>query len=214
MTNSFSKFFSTEATDADYTDRKVTEFVIIPTTLDKIREFIEKWHYSKSVNGLQVSNCFGMYCDGVLIGAMLFGKLSMKNTWKRYAKREEDVVELKRLCCVDKTPKNTESRFIGWCLRWMRKNTSFKTIVSYADAYHNHSGTIYRATNFQYHGTTSKGKLINHNGKIFHDKTLRVKHNGQLKPYAIALREALKRGEAYWIETPGKHIYTYTLWDE
>lgn len=200
-----------ETNNIDCSNKKVTDFVIIPTDLQKIRNFIQEWHYTKSVNGLQVSNCFAMYCEGHMIGAMIFGKLSMKNTWKRYAEKEEDVVELKRLCCVDKTPKNTESRFIGWCLRWMRKYTSFKTIVSYADAYHNHTGIIYRATNFQYHGITSKGKLINHNGKIFHDKTIRNKHNGELKPYAKLIVEALKRGEAFYIDTPGKYIYTYNL---
>lgn len=205
-----SKFFES-SDDIDFSNRRVKEFSIIPCTLQKIREFVETWHYSKSVNGLQVSNCFAMYCDGHLIGGMIFGKMSMKNAWKKYAEHEEDVIELKRLCCVDKTPKNTESRFIGWCIRWLQSNTEFKTVVSYADAYHNHTGVIYRATNFQYHGTTSKGKLINHMGKMYHDKTLRVKHNGELKPYAKALREALKKGEAFIVETPGKHIYTYKL---
>lgn len=200
-----------ETNTLDYSDRQVKEFVIIPTTLDKIREFIQEWHYTKSVNGLQVSNCFGMYCDGNLIGAMIFGKLSMRNTWKRYATSESDVVELKRLCCIDNTPKNTESRFIGWCIRWMKSNTKYKTIVSYADSYHNHTGVIYRATNFKYHGTTSKGRLIQHMGKTFHDKTIRNKHNGELKPYAKLLVEALKSGEAFYVETPGKHIYTYDL---
>ncbi len=203
----------------DCFSKSVKQFIIIPTTLQKIRKFIENWHYSKNVNGLRVSYCFAMYCDGELIGAMIFGKLGMANAWKKYGQTEDEVIELRRLCCIDDTPKNTESYFIGWCLRWLKKHTDIKTIVSYADAHYNHNGTIYKATNFEYHGLTAEGRIINHNGKLFHDKAIRtykVDKNGkkgELKQFAKNLINALEIGEAFYVETPGKHIYTYKLKD-
>lgn len=39
--------------DIDTDNVSVKNFVVIPTTIDKVRTFIETWHYSKSVNGLR-----------------------------------------------------------------------------------------------------------------------------------------------------------------
>ena len=70
--------------------------------------------------------------------------------------KPEDVIELRRLCCIDATPKNTESRFIGYCLRWLRKNTEMKAVLSLADPNVGHQGIIYKATNFKEIGKTFK----------------------------------------------------------
>jgi hypothetical protein len=84
-----------------------------------------------------------------LIGAMIYGKIAMANVWKKYADIETDLIELKRLCCIDNTLKNTESFFIGHTLRWLKKNTKIKTVISYADTTYSHEGTIYKASNFK-----------------------------------------------------------------
>lgn len=146
-----------------------------------------------------------------LIGGCIFGKMAMANQWKKYGKTENDVIELRRLCCIDDTPKNTESYFIGQCLSWLAYNTSIKTVVSYADPYYGHEGTIYKATNFENIGTTSKGRVIIYGGKRYHDKTIRTKYKGKLKPFAIEVRQALDNGYAYYEKTPGKIIYTFDL---
>lgn len=200
----------------DYSDKSVKDFKIKPLTYEEANKFICQWHYSKSINGVKVAHKFGLFYENDLIGAMVFGKVAMHNAWKKYGEKEEDVIELRRLCCVNKTPHNTESYFIGFCLKWLKKNTSYKMVVSYADAYYNHQGTIYKASNFKYHGLTPKGKMINHNGQLYHDKAIRTyfinkNKEKKLKPFAIKLKEALDSGEAFYFDTPGKHIYTYTL---
>ncbi len=190
---------------------KIKDFQIFKCRRWDIKDFIEKWHYSKNINGIQSTYCFKMVYNGETIGAMIFSNIAMKNAWKRYADNKEDLMELRRLCCIDDTPKNTESYFIGYCLRWLEKNTSLKKIVSYADPNYEHVGTIYKATNFKYLGVTSKGKMIEYKGKIYHDKIQRVKEKGVLKPIAIEINEALKKGEAIYKKTKGKHIYLYDL---
>lgn len=202
--------------ELDYRESKVTEFEVKPTTIQFVREFVETWHYSSNVNGLRVSNVFGLFYDSNLIGAMIYGPLGMANTWKKYANSESEVIELRRLCCIDNTPRNTESYFIGKTLRWLKKNTDYKVVVSYADTFHNHQGTIYKASNFEYHGLTSKGKVIDYDGKIYHDKCIRTYHvdkhgNKNLKPFAQRVKDALETGDAKYVETPGKHIYVYRL---
>tara|TARA_B100000809_G_scaffold71000_1_gene68559 strand:- start:74 stop:637 length:564 start_codon:yes stop_codon:yes gene_type:complete len=160
--------------DLDYTTANVKDFIVKPSNLRVTRDFIEKWHYSKNVNGLTISQIFGLFYEKNLIGAMIYGSLAMANTWKKYAKEESKVVELKRLCCIDKTPKNTESYFIGKTLRWMKQNSAFDLVVSYSDTFYGHEGTIYKASNFKHMGLTTKGKVIDYDGRYYHDKCIRT----------------------------------------
>jgi len=202
--------------DLDYREAKVTDFEVHPTTIQYVRDFVETWHYSSNVNGLRISNVFGLFYQGNLIGAMIYGPLGMANTWKKYADSESDIIELRRLCCIDNTPRNTESYFIGKTLRWLKRNTNYKIVISYADMFHNHQGTIYKASNFEYHGLTSKGRVIEYDGKTYHDKCIRTYHtdkdgNKNLKPFAQRIKLALENGTAKYVETPGKHIYVYWL---
>jgi hypothetical protein len=189
------------------------KYDVIPCARSDVSDFIKTWHYSKSINGLHTSYCFKLMDGNSIVGAMLFGKLGMANVWKKYGKKESDVIELNRLCCIDNTPKNTESYFIGRCIKWLKKNTDVKKIVSYADPEYNHIGTIYKATNFRLVGMTSQGRVIIHNGKKYHDKTLRTKYKGELKPYAQRLKIAMENGEAYYKKTEGKYIFIYDLKD-
>jgi len=202
--------------EVDCRNIKVKDFVVKPTTIQVVSEFVKKWHYSSNVNGLRISNVFGLFYQDNLIGAMIYGPLGMANTWKKYASSENEIIELRRLCCIDNTPKNTESYFIGKTLKWLKKNTDYKIIISYADTFHNHQGTIYKASNFEYGGLTSKGRIIKYEDRTYHDKCIRTYYvdkdgNKKLKPFAQRVKDALAKGDAKYIETPGKHIYIYRL---
>lgn len=189
---------------------KVREFKVIPCERKEIVPFVEEWHYSKNVNGLTTDYCFKLLdVEDQLIGAMIYGKIAMANVWKKYATHEKDLIELKRLCCIDDTPKNTESYFIGNTLRWLKKNTDIKRVISYADTTYSHEGTIYKASNFKHVGMTNKGKVIMYQGKRYHDKTIRTMYKGQPKPFALKIKEALDNGEAQYVNTLGKHVYLY-----
>ena len=155
--------------------------------------------------------CFKLMDGERLIGDMIYGRFAMANVWKKYGDSPEEVIELRRLCCIDDTPKNTESYFIGKTLRWLKKNTAIKTVISYADPEYGHEGIIYQASNFRKTGKTSVGRVIMFNGKKYHDKAIRTKYKGKLKPFAVKLRDALDSGEAYYKRTEGKSIYEYTL---
>ena len=178
-----------------------------------VKEFVEEWHYSKSINGVKASYCFGLYDVEVLIGAMIYGTLGMANAWKKYADSEQEVLELRRLCCIDDTPKNTESYFIGKTLKYLKRLKTIKKIVSYADCNQGHEGVIYKASNFEFLGKTSAGKVIirKEDGRQYHDKSIRTKYKGKLKPFAIKLKEQLDSGDAYYKKTVGKNIYVYSL---
>lgn len=209
--------------DIDHQSCSVKDFTVSLTEIKNVRKFVESWHYSGSSHISSVQYTFALMHQGDMIGAMIYGLPAMVGQWKKYAEygveKERDIIELRRLCCIDETPRNTESYFIGKTIRWIKKNTDHKIILSYADPHHGHEGTIYKASNFKHLGMTSPGKIIDWNGKRYHDKTIRdykrahYKKTGErvLLDTAVKLREALETGEAQWIETPGKHIYVYDL---
>jgi hypothetical protein len=54
-------------------------------------------------------------------------------------------LELRRMACAPDAPKNTASRFLGWMVRWFRRNyPERERCISYQDTAV-HRGTIYRA---------------------------------------------------------------------
>ena len=185
------------------------EFRSVPLSL--IREFVETHHYSHNVNGLKVSNCFALFDDGRLVGAIIFGPLST-TAWKKYGTSEADVVELRRLVCLDECPRNTESWFISKGLKELKKEKRFKVCVSYADPFHSHAGYIYQASNWSYWGKTSKDVLLKTpEGRTYHSRAMRTTYKGRLKPFAARLQEQWSDGNLEKVVVPGKHVYTYSL---
>jgi hypothetical protein len=179
-----------------------------------VKPFIEQWHYSHSTNGIKIGYCFALFRPSPLgipelVGAAIFGEPAMNNqasSWNPTA--PDKCIELRRLCCIDDTPKNTESFFIGQMIRWLRYNTDIEVILSYADPNYGHEGTIYKATNFEHVGMTAPGKVLLVDGKQYHDRTLRSK-----KPYGARIRQQIADGSAdiKLVDTPPKHIYLFRI---
>jgi hypothetical protein len=111
--------------------------------------------------------------------------------------------------CIDDTPKNTESYFIGKTLRWLKQNTDMEVIVSFADQHYGHTGVIYKATNFEHYGETSPGRILVVDGKEMHSRSL----NQLDRPYGRELNRRYKAGDKniFWKNTKPKHIYVYYL---
>lgn len=189
----------------------VKTFNVVLVDRKVITRFIEDNHYSGNVNGCSMDYCFALYRENQLIGAMFYGRMAMAGQWKRFGADEKDVIELRRLVCVDDTPKNTESYFIGATLRWLKANTDIKAVVSYADSDFGHTGIVYRASNFKLEGVRGGTKVIEYQGRTYHDKSLRSKYKGELKPYALRLREALETGEAQYRLKKCKYCYVYNI---
>jgi hypothetical protein len=84
-----------------------------------------------------------------------------------------DCLVLTRLWLSDLLPKNSESRFIGVVLRHLRKHTTLKFLVSYADPAQGHVGTIYQATGWVYTGLSQATPLYDlGDGRARHSRSL------------------------------------------
>ena len=192
---------------------KVTDFTVELVQRNAVVGFIEKHHYSHNINGVQSYYHFGLFRDGKfglpeMIGAMLYAMPSMPSTAKKYNPiNPTKCFELRRLVCIDDTPTNTESYFIGQTFKWLKQNTDIEVIVSFADEEYGHSGIIYKATNFEYLGTTSPSKKLIVDGKEYHSRSL----NQSDRPYGRELKRRYDAGDEniYWKNTKFKHIYVY-----
>jgi hypothetical protein len=180
----------------------------------QIMQFLKKWHYS-DYTYLQHKHTFRLFREGLfgipeMIGVCIYTRPAGPSAGQTYWPQAPDkVLELRRLCLVDDTPKNAESFFVGWTIRWLKKNTDWEYIISYADEEHGHSGVIYRASNFTYLGKTSTGKSLEVDGKKFHIRTLSMLD----RPYGVEINRRYKEKDpnVKIIETLPKNIYVYQL---
>lgn len=194
---------------------EIKSYIVEQTSFNPtVRNFLKNWHYSEYVN-VQAKHTFCLYRNGKfglpeLIGVCIYTRPAGPSAGQSYWPTAPDkVLELRRLCLVDDTPKNAESFFIGYTLRWLRKNTDWQFVISYADEEQNHTGVIYRAANFKYLGKTSAGKSLEVDGKRFHVRTLSMLD----RPYGVEINRRYKECDpnVKIIETKPKHIYTYQL---
>jgi len=179
-----------------------------------VRKFLKKWHYSDYVN-IQEKHTFCLFRDGnfgipEMIGVCIYTRPAGPSAGQAYHPQAPDrVLELRRLCLIDDTPKNAESYFVGRTLRWLRKNTNWEFVLSYADEEQGHTGVIYRASNFKYLGKTKAGKTLEVDGKAFHIRTLSMLD----RPYGVEINKRYKEKDpdVKILQTLPKHIYTYVL---
>jgi len=178
------------------------------STLDQETiDFIKTWHYSKSARSLQQKHVFKLVDKTTdrLIGVAIYG-----NPMSRHHK---DILELRRLCLIDDTPRNTESWFISRTLKWLGANTDYTSVISFADPNHGHAGTIYKASNFEYTGLEDNGnpRVVQYGDKQYHIRQYYQKKGGDYSPDALKLQAAVKSGEAEIIKQERKHRYMYYL---
>jgi hypothetical protein len=111
---------------------------------------VRRLHYSgKIVHNSQLH--LGVFLGGRLEGAMQFGPsldkrkligLVQDTPWNGF-------IELNRMACSERLPRNSESRALAVAFRMMRQAyPHLQWVVSFADATQSGDGTIYRAAGF------------------------------------------------------------------
>lgn len=165
-----------------------------------IREIFEKYHYKKSHMGGGISFCLKAQYKGRTIGGSVIGL-------PRHSSKYKGMLEIRRMAFIDDAPKNSESRFLGFIIRHIKKNTDSVGVISYADKSVGHKGTIYKAANFKLAGETSASLHVFWNGKRYHPRSLTID-----RPYSYALREAVKNGTATVEKGEPKSIWVYRFW--
>lgn len=171
-----------------------------------IRSLIEREHYLHAMPAAP-RYCFGVFVGDDLHGAAVF-TAGARLGHHILTGRPQDVVTLARLWLSDALPANSESRVLGFLVRWLRCHTSHRAILSYADPLVGHVGTIYQAVGWLYLGQTEGDSgLAVGDGTIVHRRTAYDRFGtnsvGMLRRTGLPM--------AHWVRRPGKHRYLCLL---
>lgn len=145
---------------------------VLPVPLKFAKKVIVKNHYHHSLpGGTQLA--FGVFAHDRLMGAITLGVGSFNAHSLVNGASARDCLTLSRLWLADELPKNSESKVIGIVLRFLKKHTDLKFLLSYADPAQGHVGTIYQATGWLYTGVSDAMPLyVIGDGKPRHSRSL------------------------------------------
>lgn len=139
---------------------------------------------------------FGALHEGEIWAAISYGIPNAKNINGLYTSDQQSgVLEIVRLACHPDCPRFTPSRMISQSIKILRKKYPLRLVITYADTAQNHEGTIYKASNFRYHGLTAK-------------KTDFLHADGTIKKLKGVKYSEL---EGEWIERSQKHLYSMSI---
>lgn len=126
------------------------DLIVKPISAADANRIVKALHYSgKVVQNSQLH--LGVFLNGRCGGAMQFGPSLDKRKIQGLVKGTlwNEFIELNRMAFADWLPRNSESRCIGYAMRWIRKTyPHIKWVVSFADGTQCGDGTIYRASGF------------------------------------------------------------------
>ena len=140
-----------------------SEYTINVINKDQCKSVLDKYHYlSKESKGFKTKFNYGLFKNDRLVGVYTgfpVPELS-KGLFGLDRGDQNGLFELSRLCLipdVQRSEHNITSWFVSRTIKILRRSTNVRCILSYADD-SRHAGTIYRACNFKYYGTSSPRK--------------------------------------------------------
>ena len=148
------------------TVERTTKEVVYDMVVNK--HYAGRWTGSTDIFGIYYETGEHSFFDEVekkLIGVIIYGYTVARNGVKSISETLEnrEVLELKRLWIEDGYGSNIESYVIAQSLKRIKnEKPEVKVIISYADPCENHTGIIYKATNWKYQGTK-----VSHSGNMY-----------------------------------------------
>jgi hypothetical protein len=158
------------------------DLIVKPITAADANRIVKSLHYSgKVVQNSQLH--LGVFLNGRCGGAMQFGPSLDKRKIQPLVSGTlwNEFLELNRMAFADWLPRNSESRCIGYAMRWIRKTyPHIKWIVSFADGTQCGDGTIYRASGFVLTGIKENDQIWQApSGEVFNDTSIRPEIGGE-----------------------------------
>lgn len=170
-----------------------------------VRDLIVECHYLHSMPGV-VRSCYAVRLGGELVGACVFTAGARHAHRLLAGARPSDVATLARFWMADELPPNNESRVLSLILRALRKDGSYKLLVSFADPAAGHVGTIYQASGWTYLGTTEPERYFEVDGVRIHPRSASSRFGSN------SVAHLRRTGLAVVARTsPPKHRYAYVL---
>lgn len=177
-----------------------------PVPASTVGPLMREHHYLHAMPEA-AQQCFAAYLDEHLVGGAVFTAGS-RSAFRFLAGADRGtVVTLARFWLSDAVVANGESRTLSVILRWLKRHTAWKAVVSYADPAAGHRGVIYQATGWLYLGPTGAERYIQlADGRLYHPRSVFTRY-GTNSPGHLARTGV----PAQAVRTPPKHRYLYVL---
>lgn len=166
------------------------------------KNFIIKFHYKKSP-AKAVTNNYALMINNKLMGIIQYGIPTSKDY------NCNEIIELKRLVLHPKCLKNTATWLMSKCHKLLKNEiVTLKYIISYCED-SLHSGTIYKAANFDFVRQSINNQCIKWNGKQIHlRQAYQKKANGEYTNPAKRIQNALLTKKAKYVSLGSKSLYS------
>lgn len=177
------------------------------TNKDLIKKFLNAYHYSGY--GREPTLVVGCYLKDRLIGLVKYSHPVRQEVAVKSGYEFGNMLELDRFCIDDKYHKKNFSSFlISSSIKKVRSMSHIKCLVSFADPYYGHDGTIYKASNWVYEGETRRSYFYESpSGDNIHKKTIyNWAKSKQMTESEACCNLGLKR-----IRTPKKIKFIYPM---
>ncbi len=174
--------------------------------LGEVAELASTNHYLHSVPAA-ASVAYGVFFSRELVGAVIITPGGRNAYRVLAAARPQDVATLARLWLADEIPSNAESRVLGVVLRDLRREGTFKAVLSYADPGAGHRGIVYKASGWRNLGFTADERyVVLADGRHHNSRSVSSKYGSN--DLAHLRRTGISAAR---VVVPGKNRFLYVL---
>lgn len=145
--------------EKDYTGRlRKEDWEVRPVSIAVARELVRRYHYAKGAANTRtyLHGLFrkGAFFDDDCVGVAWWIPPTKGAAEATYPKNWQGVLSLSRLVVAPNVPKNACSFLLSRSIALIPA-TDWPCLVTYADDWRGHTGTIYKASNWKYLGKTA-----------------------------------------------------------
>jgi len=182
----------------------MTALHVAPCSHKAAKTAVERWHYSQRLPVGRMRR-FGVWEDGSFRGALVFSRGANNKLGNSLGLGPGQYCELTRVAM--RAHKSEVSRVIRVCLALLKRTEpEMLAVFSFADPAQGHTGGIYKAGNWHYHGRTAGSTEFYLGGRWVHNREATAGAFGSKCRYSKHDRQsAAKR------KTPGKHKFVMWL---
>lgn len=164
-----------------YSDHlRKSDWEVRPVDISEARMIVEKHHYARGASRT-ATTVHGLFRRGEWWGAQCYGIAwwipPTRNAAAAWWPNPDEVLGLSRLVIIPEAPKNAATFLMMNSVKLLP--TRWKCLLTYADEWQGHTGTIYKAAGWEYLGLTDAKAVFVVDGRM-----RAIKSGGHTKTYA------------------------------
>jgi hypothetical protein len=135
------------------------QWEVLPISHKDVVDFVSKHHYAKGCANTSVAR-FGLFYQGdrKTIHGVSMWMPPIVGAGKKVCDNHRVVLGLSRFCLHDDRPDNSGSFLLSRSVQLLDKER-WKVMLTYADSAKGHTGGLYRASNWFFHGKTNPARI-------------------------------------------------------